>query len=110
QPIAGGPQPPHKMHQRDLGAVALDVKHAFAEEGAAEADAIEPADQAHAVIDLDGVAMADAKEIAIERADAGVDPGAGALWARRRAALDHGVEVAIGDDRERRVAHRAGEP
>ena len=46
------------MHQRDLGGVARAVEHALAEEGAAERDAVEPADQLVAVIDLDGVAMA----------------------------------------------------
>ena len=33
------------------------MEHALAEKGAAERDAVEPADQIVAVIDLDGVAM-----------------------------------------------------
>ena len=58
QPVAAGFEPRDQMHQRDLGSVARAVEHAFAEEGAAERDAVEPADQIVAVIDFDAVAMA----------------------------------------------------
>ena len=58
---AAGLQPRHQMHQRDLRGVARAVKHALAEKRAAERDAVEAADQALAVIDLDAVAMADAR-------------------------------------------------
>ena len=70
QPEAAGPQPRHQMHQRDLGGVARAMEHALAEERAAERDAVEPADQRIAVIDLDGVAMAVLEELAVEPADA----------------------------------------
>ena len=58
QAIAAGLEPRDQMHQRDLGGIARAVKHAFAEERAAERHAVKPADQLVAVIDLDGVAMA----------------------------------------------------
>src|SRR4029077_13855165 len=86
-----------KMHQRHLGRIARAVEHAFAEESAAEAHAIEPADQRIAVIDLDRVTMADAVQSAIEIADARVDPGVGAPGLRLGAAVDHRVEIAIAD-------------
>ena len=53
---AAGDQPRHQMHQRDLRGVAGAVKHALAEEGAAEADAVESADQIVVLPDLDAVA------------------------------------------------------
>ena len=62
---SAGAQPRHQMHQGDLGGVAGAMEHALAEEGAAEAHAVKPADQLAAVIDLDGVAMADVVKLAI---------------------------------------------
>ena len=56
---AAGLQARHQMHQRNLGSIAGAVEHALAEKGAAERDAIKPADQIVAVIDLDGVAVAE---------------------------------------------------
>ena len=46
------------------------MKHALAEEGAAEADAVEPADQFVILPDLDAVAMAEFVQPDIEIADA----------------------------------------
>src|SRR6201981_3892448 len=70
------------------------MKHAFAEERAAEADPIETADQAFAVVNLDGVTIAAFVELAIESADATVDPGAAPPRLRLRAGLDHRRGVA----------------
>src|ERR1700682_1068706 len=42
---SAGDQPRHQMHQRHLRGVAGAMKHAFAEEGAAEANPIKPADK-----------------------------------------------------------------
>ena len=95
QPVMAGLEPRHQMHERDLRSVARAVEHALAEKGAAETDAIEAADQLLAVIDLDGVAVAALVELAIEIADAGVDPGARASRLRLRAAVDDGIEIAI---------------
>ncbi len=89
------PQPRDEMHQRDLRGIARAMEHALAEERAPEAHAVKPADQRVAVIDLDGVAMADVEQPAIELADRRVDPGARALRAGLRAAVDHGGEIAV---------------
>ena len=95
QPVAAGAQARDQMHQRDLGGVARAVEHAFAEEGAAERDAVKPAHQRVAVIDLDGMAMTVLEQTAIDLADAVVDPGAGAVGFSLGAAVDHRVEIAV---------------
>src|SRR5215467_15854060 len=110
QPEPARAQPCHQMHQRDLRSVARPVEHALAEEGAAQAHAVESADQRVAVIDLDRVAMADTVQAEIEIADAPVDPGAGAAGLRLGAAVDHRGEVAVADDGETVRAYRARKP
>src|SRR5207245_2704047 len=82
-------QPRHQMHQRRLRGVAGVVKHALTEEGAAEADPIEPADELVVAPDFDAVTMAEFMETAIEIADALVDPGVLAACLRRGATGDH---------------------
>src|ERR1700751_78750 len=83
------------------------MKHTFAEERAAEADPIETADQAFAVVNLDGVTIAAFVELAIESADATVDPGTAPPRLRLRAAFDHRVEVPVNDYGEGSGADRA---
>src|SRR5207244_6495323 len=85
-------QPGHQMDERDLGGVARPMEHAFPEEGAAETDAIESAHEFGPVIDLDGMAVTDPIEPAIEIADAPVDAGASAPGLRFRSAVDHRLE------------------
>src|SRR5690606_37663028 len=110
QRIAAGLEPRDEMDEGDLRGVAGAVEHALAEERAGERHAIQPADQRVSVIDLDGVAMSDVEQLAVERADARIDPGAVAAACDLRAAVDHRVEVAIDMDGEGRRAHGAGEP
>src|SRR5665213_3787624 len=98
------------MHQRDLGGVARAVKHALAEEGTAERDAVKPAHQRVAVVHLDGMAMTALEQATIDLADAFVDPGAVAVGLGLGAAVDHRVEIAVDPDRERRAAYGAREP
>src|SRR6516162_11280745 len=76
QPEPAGLESCDEMHQRDFRRIAGTVKHALAEEGAAEAHAVKPAHQLLSVINLDGMAMANVIELAVERADTRVDPGA----------------------------------
>ena len=97
------------MHERDLGSVARAVEHAFAEERAAERDAVKAADEGFALVDFEAVAMAALVELAIEHADARIDPGARAAGAGLGAALEHRVEVAVDGDGETVGAHGAGE-
>src|ERR1041384_1847951 len=101
QAVSAGLESRAEMHQRALRGVARAVKHALAEERATQVDAVKTTDERRAVIDLDRVAVADLEQAAIERADLGVDPGAGAARPRRRAAVDDRIEVAIAGDRER---------
>ena len=86
------------MDERDFGGIALIGKHTFAEEGAFQRDAIEPADHAVARPNFDGVAGALLKQFAIERTDALVDPRRVAAGARRGAAVDNALVVAIDAD------------
>ena len=102
-----GLEPRHQMHQRNLGSVAGAVEHAFAEKGAAEADAIKAADQFLAVIDFDRMAVAALVEFAVQVVDAGVDPGPAASRHRLRAAVNDGVEIAVDHDGETVGAHGA---
>ena len=107
---AAGDQSRHQMHQRHFRGVAHDMKHAFAEEGAAEADAVEAADQIVVLPDLDAVAMTELMQPAIEFADALVDPGVVAAGLRRGAACDHRLEGGVDGDGKRIGAHGARQP
>ena len=84
QPEAAVGEARREINERDLRSIALVGEHALAEEGAVERDAIEAADEARAAPHLDGVAMAEAEQVAIEPADALVDPGGAAPRAARR--------------------------
>ena len=106
---AAGAQPRDEMHQRYLRGVGDAVKHALAKVGAAERDAVKTADQMIAVIDLNGVAMADVEERAIDLADTRIDPGLVAFRRGLGAAVDHRIEVAVDINGQRRRAHGAGE-
>src|SRR5258708_6380123 len=66
---SAGDQPRHQMHQRYLGSVAGAMKHALAEEGAAEADPIKPADKVVILPDLDAVGVPEVVQPDIEIAD-----------------------------------------
>src|SRR5687768_13450815 len=98
------------MHQRHLGSVAGAMEHALAEEGAGEAHAIKSSDEFILFVYLDAVAMAALVQLAIELADAAVDPGAPASRLGSRATRDHRLEIAIERYRETVGAHGAREP
>ena len=100
-------QPRHQMHQRHLRGVAGAMKHALAEERAAEADAVQAADQIVILPDLDAVAMPELVQPDIEIADALVDPGVVAAGLRRGTAGDHRLEGGVDGDGEGVGAHRA---
>ena len=95
EPIAAGPEPRHQVDEGDFRRIAGMVEHALAEEGAAEADAIEAADQLAVLVHFNGVAVAALIELAVQIADARVDPGAAAPGLRLRATGNDAVEVAI---------------
>src|SRR5690606_13464324 len=85
-------------------------EHALAEEGAAECNAVEPTDEVIVVPHLDGVAVAQVEKVAIERADALVDPGGAASRPRGGAAFDHPLDIGVDADVEGNGAQGAGQP
>src|SRR5882757_7031159 len=85
------------------------MEHAFAEESAAEADAVQPAGEIVAIPGLDAVAMADLVQPGIEIADAAVDPGVVAAGMRCRAAVDYRLERGVDGDAKGIRPHRACE-
>ena len=91
-------KPRSEMHERDLRGVAFGREHALAEERAVERNAVEAADNSIAVPHLDGVAGAEVEQVAVERADARVDPGRHAAGARCRTAIDHAIVVIVDFD------------
>src|SRR5262249_35158977 len=86
------------------------MKHAFAEKGATEADAVKAADQGFILVNFDGMTIATFVEPAIEVADAAVDPGAAPSRLRLGTAVDHSVEVPVNDHREGGGTDRACQP
>src|SRR5665213_4247077 len=105
-----GAQSRNQVHQRNLGGVARALKHAFTEEGSPKRNTIQTANQIVAVINLDGMAMAEVKQATIDFADARVNPGAGAPVCWLSAAIDDGVEIAVHVHAEGCGAYRAGKP
>src|SRR5216684_4028070 len=83
------------------------MKHALAEEGAAETDPVQSADEVVILPDLDTVAMSELVQPDVELADALVDPGVVAAGLRRGAASDHGFECRVDGDGEGVGSHRA---
>ena len=57
------------MDERDLAGVGLPREHALAEEGAAERDAVEPADQLAVAPGLDAVGVAADVQLAEDPGD-----------------------------------------
>ena len=70
QTKAAGVQPGDQGDQSELRGVAAAAEHALAEEGGAERDAVEAARQRAVLPDLDGMGMAQAVQLAVERQDA----------------------------------------
>ena len=98
-----------EVDERDLGGVGRAVEHRLAAEHAADEHAVDAADQALAVPDLDAVGVAEPVQLAVGGRQLVADPGARLAGARLAAALDDRREVLV----ERRLvaaaAQRAGE-
>ena len=103
------PEPRDEISERDLGGVAGAAEHALAEEGRAEPDAVEAADQAVVLPALDRMGVAAIVELGIGGLDLGVDPGVGPVRGGRGAGRNGGGEGAVGGDREAVRAQRLGE-
>src|SRR5688572_7440012 len=89
-----------KVDQRHLRRVAVAAEHACAEERATEGETVEPADQFPLAPRLDRVAMAEFEQLAVEAADAGVDPGLAPTRTRLGAGGDDGLEIGVDPDIE----------
>src|SRR5262249_1293716 len=96
--------------ERDLGGIALAGKHAFAEERSAKPDAVQPAHQTSVLPGLDGMAVAEGEELAIEPSDARIDPGLGAAVGEGGAAAHHRGEIGVDADLEQILRYRPREP
>ena len=88
-------EPLDQVHQADLRGVALARKHAFAEEGAAERHAVEPAGEPAVAPGFDRVAVAAPVELDIGFADRRIDPGVAAIVAGFGAAVDDAFEIGV---------------
>ena len=99
------PEAREQMDERDLRGVAGAMEHALAEEGAAQAHAIEAADQLIALVSLERMGVAGGEQFAIEPHDLVVDPG---LLALRAGAHDR-FKRAVGGDTIPIRPHRFGE-
>src|SRR4029078_9230007 len=110
QPEAAVGEACREIDERHLRTTALVEDHALAEEGAVQRDTVEAADEATVVPHFDGVAMAEAEQVAIKPADTLVDQGGAAPGPRGGAALDDALDVSVDLYRERGGAQRAGEP
>src|SRR5487761_1435826 len=88
------------MHQRYFAGIALAREHAFAEEGAAQCDAVQATDESSLTPTFDAVREALAVEGGVERDDLSVDPGFLALLCRYGAVPDGGAKVGIASDFE----------
>src|SRR4051794_35480698 len=89
------PESRGEMHERHLGCIALTVKHGFPEEGGPELDAVKAADELAVAPRLDCVAMTQVEQLAVEPADARVDPRPVPVVCRGGAARNHPVEIRI---------------
>jgi len=101
QDIASVDEARGEMHERDLGRVIGAAEHALAEKGAADRDAIKPADQPVAVPAFDGMGVALPVKRAIEIDDRRVDPGVRPVRMRLAARLDDAREGGVERDAER---------
>lgn len=96
-----GAKPRHQPGQRDLGCVPRSTEHAFAEEGATQANTIDTADQCAALPHLDAVGAAEPVEVGHGVGDRRIDPRLRPV----RATFEHAGEVAVASDRELTGAH-----
>src|SRR6266567_7239973 len=98
------------MHKGDLGSIPRPMEHALAEERAPQRNTVKPAHQVAAFVNLETMAVTPLVKLAIEHADAGIDPGARSSGLGRGTAVEHSIEVSIDGDAEAIGAHRAREP
>ena len=97
---AGKAHPRDQPGKRDLGRVGAARHHRFAEEGAAERDAVEAAHQFLPVPDFDRMGVAAFVQVAIGALDGVIDPGGGPVLRALGAEREDLREGAVGSDAE----------
>jgi hypothetical protein len=99
-----------EVYQSHLGGIAFPGEHALAEEHGPERDPVEAADELSAPPSLDGVAVSLLEQLAVEGADALVDPGLAAAFAGGGAAVDDTLEILVDPDLKESALDGAQEP
>ncbi len=99
----------HEIGQADLRGVGGAVKHALAEKGASQRQAVKPAGQFAVAPGLDGVDEAHFEQFAEQGGDGVVDPGLFAPRPALGAACEHGVETGVDPDVEFLRSDRLGQ-
>src|SRR5690606_3061988 len=84
-----------QIGQADLGRIPLARKHALAEKGAPERDAVKSADKLAVMPRFDRVAMPDFEQFSVGFANWTIDPRARALAGAAGTTFDHAIEIAI---------------
>ncbi len=100
-------QPRHQPGQRDLRTIGSEREHALAEEGAAQPDAVEPADKLLILPAFDRMGVAEPMQQIVALLDLTVDPG---FLALRTIVNDGGEHLVVRDGksaRPDRLAKRA---
>ena len=93
-------EPRDEVRERDLRGVARAADHRFAEKGAAERDAVEPARELAVQPAFDAVRMAELEQTVVARADYRIDPRRRPVVGGRGAERDHIGKGGVGRDAE----------
>ena len=92
---AAGAQARCQMHERDFGSIRCAVKHAFAKKSRTNFDTIKTAN-AHAIQKcFDRMHETEIIKIAVEFADALIDPCIVTIWCRSRASINYRIKIII---------------
>ena len=97
------------MDKGNLRRIGCAMKHAFAEEGGAEMNAVKPARKRGIRPALDCVDPANVEELAVEPFDPFVNPCLLSALAGSGATVDNGVKILVNSDLELAGANRLGE-
>ena len=109
QPETALREPRGKMHEGNFRGVRCAMKHALAEEGRAEMDAIEPARKSPAAPAFDGMDSPNVKQLPVKPPDSRIDPGFLAAAGCCGATFDDGIKIVVDPDFEPVRPHSLGE-
>lgn len=95
QDVAASSEVFDEFDEAGLGGVGLPAEHGLAEERAADADAVESADESAVLPGFDGVCVSASVELGVDADDGGGDPGVGGVRAGLGAVFDDVAEGVI---------------